>query len=121
MSLPRTVADVLRQHVTLEVEGIDRMYLNVCVPTLQCAGGVACFFRFHRGHQFASSVLMDSITHVCKWRLTEVRQWGEPDHSHGRGSETTPYLQPCRTARQRAPCDELRLTSRGTFQARRIV
>ena len=32
MSLPRTVADVLRDHVTLEVEGIDRMYLNVYQP-----------------------------------------------------------------------------------------
>jgi hypothetical protein len=32
MSLPQTVAEVLREHVTLEVEGIDRMYLNVYVP-----------------------------------------------------------------------------------------
>ena len=35
MSLPRTVADVLSQHVTLEVESIDRMYLNVYQPRLQ--------------------------------------------------------------------------------------
>src|SRR5450432_2381173 len=62
MSIPRTVAEVLREHVTLEVEGIDRMYLNVYVPALQRAGGVASFFRFHRGYQFASSVLMDPIT-----------------------------------------------------------
>jgi hypothetical protein len=27
MSIPRTVAEVLREHVTLEVEAIDRMYL----------------------------------------------------------------------------------------------
>ena len=32
MSLPRSVAEVLKQHVTLEVEGIDRMYLNVYQP-----------------------------------------------------------------------------------------
>jgi hypothetical protein len=62
MSIPRTVAAVVRQHVTLEVEGIDRMYMNVYVPALQRAGGVASFFRFHRGYQFASSVLMDPIT-----------------------------------------------------------
>ena len=62
MSIPRTVAAVVRQHVTLEVEGIDRMYMNVYVPALQRAGGVASFFRFHRGHQFASSALMDPIT-----------------------------------------------------------
>jgi hypothetical protein len=62
MSLPRSVADVLAQHVTLEVEGIDRMYLNVYIPQLQREQGVASFFRFHRGHQFASSVLMDPIS-----------------------------------------------------------
>jgi hypothetical protein len=62
MSIPRTVAEILREHVTLEVEGIDRMYLNVYVPALQRAGGVASFFRFHRGHQFASSALMDPIS-----------------------------------------------------------
>src|SRR5947209_1283710 len=38
------------------------MYLNVYVPALQRVGGVASFFRFHRGHQFASSALMDPIT-----------------------------------------------------------
>ena len=43
MSIPRTVAEILREHVTLEVEGIDRMYLNVYVPALQRAGGVASF------------------------------------------------------------------------------
>jgi hypothetical protein len=62
MSVPRSVADVLADHVTLEVEGIDRMYLNVYVGPLQREGGVASFFRFHRGHQFASSALMDPIS-----------------------------------------------------------
>jgi len=32
------------------------------VPPLQRAGGVASFFRFHRGYRFASSALMDPIT-----------------------------------------------------------
>ena len=71
MSIPRTVADVLRQHVTLEVEGIDRMYLNVYVPALQRAAGVATFFRFHRGHRFASSVLMDPITKAFIARMEQ--------------------------------------------------
>ena len=62
MSLPRSVAEVLADHVTLEVEGIDRMYLNVYIPGLQREQGVATFFRFHRGHQFASSALMDPIS-----------------------------------------------------------
>jgi hypothetical protein len=62
MSLPRTVAEILREHVTLEVEGIDRMYLNAYVPGLQYESGVAAFFRHHRGQPFASSALMDPIS-----------------------------------------------------------
>jgi len=62
MTLPRTVADVISRHVTLEVESIDRMYLNVYQPRLQTAAGVAAFFRSHRGHLFASSALMDPIS-----------------------------------------------------------
>ena len=58
MTLPRTVAQVLTDHVTLEVESIDRMYLNVYQPRLQTDRGVASFFRFHRGETFASSALM---------------------------------------------------------------
>jgi hypothetical protein len=62
MTLPRTVREVLDEHTTLEVESIDRMYLNVYVPPLQYDGGVATFFRTHRGHPFASSVLMAPIS-----------------------------------------------------------
>jgi hypothetical protein len=62
MSLPRSVATILREHVTLEVESIDRMYLNVYVPQLQHERGVVAFFRYHRGHPFASSALMDPIS-----------------------------------------------------------
>ena len=62
MTLPRTVAEVLRDHVTLEVEGIDRMYLNAVVPILQAERGIAWFFRQGRGHAFASSALMAPMT-----------------------------------------------------------
>lgn len=62
MSVPRSVGEVLCQHVTLEVESIDRMYLNVYVPRLQSEKGVAGFFRYHRGHTFASSALMEPIS-----------------------------------------------------------
>jgi hypothetical protein len=51
VSVPRTVAEGLRDHVTLEVEGIDRMYLNVYVSDLQCDQGVVWFLRHHRGHR----------------------------------------------------------------------
>jgi hypothetical protein len=71
MSVPRSAADVLKEHVVLEVEGIDRMYLNVYQPLLQTERGVAAFFRFHRGETFASSALMDPIS---KSYIAEVNQ-----------------------------------------------
>ncbi len=62
MTIARTAADVLNEHVTLEIEGIDRMYLNLYVPILQCPRGVGHFWINHRGHQFASSALMAPMT-----------------------------------------------------------
>ncbi len=62
MTVPCTVRAILDEHTTLEVESIDRMYLNVYVPPLQYDGGVATFFRRHRGHLFASSALMAPIS-----------------------------------------------------------
>jgi hypothetical protein len=62
VSLPRSVADVIRDQVTLEVEGIDRMYLNLYQPKLQTEKQAACFFRFHRGQPVASSSLMGAMT-----------------------------------------------------------
>jgi len=64
MSIPRSVADVIQNHVTLEVEGIDRMYLNVYQPKLQTEKGAACFFRFHRQQPVASSALMGVMTNA---------------------------------------------------------
>lgn len=62
MSISPSVSQILRNHVTLEVEGIDRMYLNVYVPYLQTDFGVANFFRKHRKCLVASSALMAPMT-----------------------------------------------------------
>src|SRR5271157_1164281 len=62
MSIPRSVADIIQKHVTLEVEGIDRMYLNVYQPKLQHEKGAVGFFRFHRQQPVASSSLMGGMT-----------------------------------------------------------
>lgn len=59
---PQSVAEVLRDHVVLELEGIDRMYLNVYVPVLQAVEGVLKFIRIHRGHPVASTVMVEPIT-----------------------------------------------------------
>jgi hypothetical protein len=35
-----SVAEIISHHVKLSVAGIDRMYLNIYVPRLQCEYGV---------------------------------------------------------------------------------
>src|SRR6266498_2417785 len=62
MTVARTVADVLDDHVVFEVESIDRMYLNVWQPRLAYGGGVSGFFVGHRGYHYASTALMDPMT-----------------------------------------------------------
>ena len=62
MSVPQTVAEVLSKHVVLEVESIDRMYLNVYIPELQAVEGALKFIRIHRGHRVASTHMVEPIT-----------------------------------------------------------
>jgi hypothetical protein len=62
MTVARSAADVLDDHVVFEVESIDRMYLNVWQPRLAYGGGVQGFFVGHRGYHYASTALMDPMT-----------------------------------------------------------
>jgi hypothetical protein len=62
MALARTAAEVLKEHVVLEIEGIDRMYLNMYIPDLQRELGVVGFFRTNRGYPITSGALMSPMT-----------------------------------------------------------
>ena len=62
MTVARSVSEVLGEHVELEIESIDRMYLNLYVPILQRPEGTAYFWIYHRGHRFASTALMAPMT-----------------------------------------------------------
>jgi hypothetical protein len=62
MTLPRTAAEVLSGHVTLEVRCIDRVMLTFRQPRLQYGQGICNFFCRHRGNRFASSALMLPMT-----------------------------------------------------------
>ena len=62
MSVARSVAEVLRDHVLLEVEAIERMYLNVYVPHFQSVGAVVGYLRVHRGQRFASTMAVMPMT-----------------------------------------------------------
>jgi hypothetical protein len=60
----QTVRELLEGKVVLDIEGIDRLYLNLYQPMLQTGGGVATFFKVHRGARVASTVLMAPMTHT---------------------------------------------------------
>src|SRR5262249_23361816 len=62
MRIARSVADVLVDHVVLEYEAIDRMYLNVYVPPLQTIGGMLGYLKVHRGQRFASTTAVAPMT-----------------------------------------------------------
>lgn len=56
-----SVAELLDGHVTLEVECLDRLYLNAYVPNLQVGGQVVRFLHDHRGMPLASPALFRPI------------------------------------------------------------
>jgi len=68
------VAEIIREHVTLEVECVDRLYLNGYVPRLQSSGGVVTFLTRARGQTIPSPAVFGQITMAFKTRL---RAWCE--------------------------------------------
>src|SRR5215467_4441967 len=60
--LPQTVAEVLHQHVVLETESIDRMYLNVIVRRLQILEGALHFIRQQRKAKVLSTNAVEPMT-----------------------------------------------------------
>ena len=62
MNVARSVADVLAEHVTFEVECIDRMYCNVYVPRLQYAAGLVGYVHQQLGLPIASTAPLGQIT-----------------------------------------------------------
>ena len=56
-----TVNDVLDGHVTLDIECLDRIYLNAYVPILQTSSQVVAFLSGHLGFPFPSPVLFRQL------------------------------------------------------------
>ena len=67
------INDVLDGHVGLELECIDRLYLNVYVPILQVGGQVDQFCR-HLGQPIASPAVIEKIGNRFR---TEVKRFAE--------------------------------------------
>jgi hypothetical protein len=68
------VAEIIKDHVTLEVRCIDRLYLNAYIPQLQSGGGVVDFLVRACGQKIASPALLGQITDAFK---TGLRTWAK--------------------------------------------
>jgi hypothetical protein len=60
----QSVGELLSDRVSLDIEGIDRLYLNLYQPRLQTGGGEVAFFKQHRGAKVASTALMGPMSHA---------------------------------------------------------
>ena len=61
MASVTNINDVLAGHVALEVECVDRLYLNAYVPNLQVGGQVVRFITGHLGKPIPSAALLGAI------------------------------------------------------------
>jgi hypothetical protein len=61
MASVANINDVLDGHVALEVECVDRLYLNAYVPGLQVGGQVVRFITRHLGKPIPSAALLGAI------------------------------------------------------------
>jgi hypothetical protein len=68
------VAEIIREHVTLDIKCVDRLYLNGYVPRLQSEGGVVAFLRQAGGAVIPSPAVFGEITTSFRMRL---RAWCE--------------------------------------------
>jgi hypothetical protein len=77
MTVARSVADVLTEHVQFEVECIDRMYCNVYQPKLQYAAGLVGYVQRQLGLPIASTAPLAKITDRF---VAAVHHFAETEH-----------------------------------------
>jgi hypothetical protein len=61
MAAEVTINDVLDRHVVLNLECMDRIYLNGYVPNLQVGGQVVSFMTAHLGYPIPSPAIIEKI------------------------------------------------------------
>ena len=69
-----TVNDVLDGHVALDIQCLDRIYLNAYVPTLQTSAQVVAFLTRHLGYPFPSPALFNKIGQRFRQAVTSFAQ-----------------------------------------------
>jgi hypothetical protein len=77
MAAVTTVNDLLDGHVVLDVECLDRIYLNGYVPALQVGGQVVSFMTQHLGFVIPSPAILEKIGTAFR---RSVSRFAEDEH-----------------------------------------
>jgi hypothetical protein len=77
MAAATTVNDLLDRHVALDVECMDRIYLNGYVPNLQVGGQVVSFMTAHLKQPIPSPAIMEKIGTAFR---RSVSHFAEDEH-----------------------------------------
>ncbi len=72
-----TVNDVIEGHVALDLECLDRIYLNAYIPNLQVGGQVVSFLTAHLGYPIPSPAIFDKIGSAFR---RAVGRFAEDEH-----------------------------------------
>ena len=103
MASVANINDVLEGHVALEIECVDRLYLNAYLPALQLGGQVVRFLRDHLGFEIPSPSLLGKIGNrfrrevsaFARERGIPILQLKKPDRSRSddrKLDHVRPYL-----------------------------
>ena len=81
-----TAGELLDGHAVLDIECLDRVYLNAYVPILQSSGQVVAFMTQHLGMPIPSPALIEKIGRSSAARWTRSPR---PTTSRGSSSART--------------------------------
>lgn len=69
-----SIPELLKDHVTLEVESLDRLYLNGYIGTLATCGGLVNFMREQLGKPIPSPALLGQISENFRQAVKAIAQ-----------------------------------------------
>jgi hypothetical protein len=71
------INELLRDHITLEIECLDRIYLNGYLPSLQIPGQLIAFLVQHRKQKIPSPALLKKITQKF---IDDIKKYAEKNN-----------------------------------------
>jgi len=69
-----SIPELLKDHVTLEVECLDRLYLNGYIGSLATPGGLVSFLREQLGKPIPSPVVLGQVTEKFRESVKELAE-----------------------------------------------